>query len=105
MQNWVKGLIQSVFSLTNEDVKSAIMGTNGEDILLSTAARKLFPFSIECKNLARIAAYEYYDQAVKNAKGHIPIVVMKANRKQPLVMIDAEWFIKNWKYNGTTETT
>lgn len=71
------------------------MGAGGEDILLSPAARKLVPYSIECKNLNSMAFYKWYDQAVSNCpKGSEPIVVAKANHRKPVVIVDAEYFFK-----------
>jgi hypothetical protein len=70
------------------------MGAQGEDIRLSPKARERFPFSIECKNIAAFAGYKFYEQAVENSGEHIPIVVVKANRQQPLVLMDAEEFIR-----------
>jgi hypothetical protein len=68
------------------------MGANGEDVLLSPSARKLFPYSIECKNLFRIAVYALYDQARSNAGKHEPLLVIKQDRRNPLVVVDAEHF-------------
>jgi hypothetical protein len=69
------------------------MGAGGEDVLLSPAARRLFPVSIECKSRASFAGYTILDQAVENApEGIEPIAVVKANRRDPIVMVDAEYF-------------
>jgi hypothetical protein len=77
------------------DVRSAIMGETGEDVKLSKKARKVFPFSVECKSLAKVAAYSFYEQAVANTpKGCQPLVVFKANRKKPMAMIDLDHFMK-----------
>lgn len=99
LQNWVRDLIlKNHGSLEPDDVRSTSMGAGGEDILLSPAARKILPVSIECKNLASIAAYKWYEQAVANTpKGSEPVVVFKANRKKPLVAVDAEYFFKHFK--------
>lgn len=70
------------------------MGCGGEDIQLSPAARKLFGFSIECKNVERLNVYDAYDQACVNSGDYEPILIMKKNRKKPLVVMDAETFIK-----------
>ena len=51
LQNQVRDLLLEKFQqLEEDDVRSTTMGDSGEDILLSPAARKLFPFSVECKN-------------------------------------------------------
>jgi hypothetical protein len=93
-QRWVRDKILEYFpSLEPDDVKSTSMGAGGEDVLLSPAARKLFPYTIECKSRARIAVYEWYTQA-KGHKDHEPLVFIKANRLEPLVIMSAEHFIK-----------
>ena len=96
LQQWVRDLLLSLSSsLHKDDVRSTSMGAGGEDVLLSPAARSLFPVSIECKNLARFAGYTLYDQAVANCPdGNEPVVVVKANRRSPLVMVDAEYYFK-----------
>lgn len=74
------------------------MGAGGEDIQLSPAARKLIPFSIECKSRKSVAVYSYMDQAKENCPSSAePLVVVKADRKDPLVIIDAAYFIQNMR--------
>lgn len=70
------------------------MGASGEDILLSPAARKVLPISIECKSRDKMAVYGFYEQAQENAKGRgEPVVFVKQNRSRPLVVVDAEFFL------------
>jgi hypothetical protein len=84
-------------SLEPDDVKSTSMGANGEDVLLSPAARRQYPISIECKSRASWAFYKDYDQAVINApEGMEPILVAKANHRDPVVIVSAEWFFKQF---------
>lgn len=99
LQQWVCGVIlHNHPSLEPDDVKSTAMGQGGEDVQLSPAARKLIPVSIECKARANIACYSWYRQAEANCpKGAEPIAVIKANREKPLVVVDAEYFFKNFK--------
>jgi hypothetical protein len=69
------------------------MGAGGEDVLLSPLARSYYPWSIECKANARIAACRFLEQAQSNCpKGAEPVVVMKENRRKPVVLVDAEYF-------------
>jgi len=70
------------------------MGAGGEDVQLSPAARKLFPYSVECKNLAKIAVYNYYAQATTNAGQYEPLVVIKQDRAKPLAVVDLDHFMK-----------
>ena len=60
LQNDVRDLILETFKeLEPDDVRSTTMGDSGEDILLSPAARKLFPFSVECKNQEKLKYMEF----------------------------------------------
>lgn len=69
------------------------MGAQGEDVQLSPAARRLFPYQIECKAKARAQVYTWYEQA-KSHGNHEPLVFIKQDRKRPLVVVDAEHFVK-----------
>lgn len=93
-QQWVRDLILKLHpSLEPDDCRSTSMGAGGEDVQLSPAARKLVPFSIECKSRASYAFYKDYDQAVVNApKNTEPLLVAKANHRNPVVIVDAEYF-------------
>ena len=68
------------------------MGAQGEDVQLSESGLKAFPFSIECKNLAKIAVYKFYEQATTHGSAE-PLVVIKQNRSKPLAIVDLEHFI------------
>lgn len=94
LQKYVRDKLIEYFDLKPDDVRSTSMGAGGEDILLSSYARLRFPFSIECKNLARHAVYQYYWQALDNAGGHTPLVVIKQNNAKPLAVLDLEDFLK-----------
>jgi hypothetical protein len=69
------------------------MGSGGEDLIMSRAAREKFPFSIECKNQESGNVWKAYEQAQANAKAYEPLVIMKKNNKKPLAVVDAEVFI------------
>lgn len=95
LQQLVRDMILSTFKkLHPDDVKSTSMGAQGEDVQLSPAARKLFPFSVECKAYKTFAIYTHYEQAKANCpKGSQPLLIIKGNHKKPLAVVDAEWFI------------
>ena len=64
LQNDVRDLILETFTeLEPDDVRSTTMGDSGEDVLLSPAARKLFPFSVECKNQEKLNVWSSLEQA------------------------------------------
>ncbi len=69
------------------------MGNGGEDVQLSAAARKLFPYQVECKNKREVAVCGWYEQAMQHGK-HEPLLVVKEDYGKPLVVIDAEHFFK-----------
>ena len=94
-QQYVRDKILATFPhLEPDDVRSTSMGAGGEDILLSPAARKAFGFSVECKSLARSAVYSLFEQAEENAGPHIPLLMLKANRKEPLTILRLDDFME-----------
>ena len=50
--------------LHKDDIKSQTMGMPGEDIVLSPAARKVIPYSFECKNKERLDLWKSLEQAL-----------------------------------------
>jgi hypothetical protein len=94
LQQWVQKLIIQHFpSLTVDDVRSTSMGAGGEDIQLSTEARKFVPYQIECKSKARSQIHTIYEQAKEHGK-HEPLVIVKQNRKETLAVVKAEHFFE-----------
>ena len=95
LQNWTRDLLLSLAdNLSPDDIKCAIMGENAEDIKLSSSARVVLPVSIECKNQERLNVWSAIDQAEENAGEYEPVVVFKKNRRDPRVIVDAEFFFK-----------
>lgn len=98
----VAGWLRSMGGFSDADVRVTPSGVNGPDVQLADAARAFWPFAIECKKYATFAVYQHYDQAVATAKGAEPIVVIEGNRRKPLVVVDAEFFFRNWALLETT---
>jgi hypothetical protein len=95
LQKYVVSHILATFpALTPDDVLSRSMGCGGEDIMLSAAARKKLPISIECKNKAAFAVYKDYAQAKYNAKNNEPVLVIKQNHSLPLAIVDLDYFLE-----------
>ena len=95
-QNKIRDLLREKYEgqLEPDDVKSCIMGNNGVDIELSPAARKLIPWSIECKRQEKVSLYAWWEQAKSNCtQGTKPAIILKSNRKDPLVVMSLEDFI------------
>jgi len=95
LQQWVRDKLIELLDVHPEDIESRSMGAGGEDLIMARAARQKFPYSIECKNVEKLNVWEGYEQAKANCGDYEPLVVMKKNNKKPLVVIDAEFFIKN----------
>jgi len=70
------------------------MGSQGEDIIMARAAREKFPYSIECKNQESLNIWKAYEQATENSGNYEPIVFIKRNNQKPLVVVDAEYFVR-----------
>ena len=97
LQKWTRERLIEELEIDVEDIESRSMGASGEDLIMARAARKKFPYSIECKNQERVNVWESYKQALENSGDYEPIVVIKKNHHKPLVVIDAEAFIKMHK--------
>ena len=90
LQNKVRDLILEKFNkkLEEDDVRSITMGDSGEDILLSPAARRLFPFSVECKNQEKLNIWSSLEQAESNTGKHTPLLIFKRNRTKTYAVLE-----------------
>ena len=94
LQQWVRDLLIEKLDIHPEDIESRSMGAGGEDLIMARAAREKFPYSIECKNQESVNLWKSYEQAQENSKDYEPVVIIKKNNFKPLVVVDAEHFIK-----------
>lgn len=94
LQQVVRDKILDTYPILDEDdVRSTSMGAKGEDVLLSSSARKLFPYSVECKSRETIALYAWYQQAKANCPKDVePMLVIKQNYSKPLVVVDLDHY-------------
>jgi hypothetical protein len=94
-QQFVKDTILKYFpTLEEDDVRSTSMGAPGEDILLSPAARRLFPYTVECKNVEKLNIWEAIRQARSFGQKHTEIVVFKKNQEIPYVALPLDKFME-----------
>ena len=94
LQNTVRDVLLETFdTLEPDDIKSAIMGDSGEDIQLSPAARKLIPYSIECKNQEKLNIWSALEQAEDNSKESTPVLIFKRNRSKTYAVIEFKEFV------------
>lgn len=98
LQQWVAKEIINMFPwLSSDDVRSAPAGVPGADVQLSQEAQKYFPYQAECK--ARedtIGLYKMYDQAYNHGDLE-PLVFVRKNRRETLVIMNAEHFFSLYK--------
>ena len=94
LQQWFRDLLIEKLNIHPDDIESRSMGAGGEDLIMARAAREKFPYSVECKNQEKINLWESYNQAQQNSKNHEPVVILKRNNSKPLILVDAEYFVK-----------
>tara|TARA_S200002703_G_scaffold156535_1_gene162387 strand:- start:243 stop:599 length:357 start_codon:yes stop_codon:yes gene_type:complete len=95
LQNNIRDLLLETFNqLEPDDVRSAIMGEQGEDIKLSPAARRLIPYSFECKNQEALNIWSSLQQAEENSGDYDPVLIFKRNRSKTYAVINIEKFIE-----------
>ena len=96
LQNFVRDRVLKAFRhLKKADVICVENYKPGADIILSKVAKKLCPYSFECKNQEKMKTiYDFYKQAHKNSGKLEPVLVMKMNTRTPLVVIDFDHFIE-----------
>ena len=92
-QKFMQLLIEKL-DIDPEDIESRSMGAGGEDLIMSKAARQKFPFSVECKNQERLNVWSAWEQANDNKGIYDPLVVIKKNGVDPLVVLDAKVFME-----------
>lgn len=93
----MRDFVLKVFTtLEPDDVRSTPMGVNGEDLMLSPAARRKFPYSVECKNVEKLNIWE----AIKQLRGfagkseYTPLVVFKKNNEEAFAAVPLIHFME-----------
>ena len=93
LQQTVRDEVLKTFpELTDRDVKSTGMGQAGDDLQLSEKAFSLFSYAVECKNLAKVVVYKWFEQRIPK-EGNV-LLVIKANQKEPLAIITLAHFME-----------
>lgn len=90
-------------NLTEDDFRSNPMGSDGEDILLSSVSRKLLPWCIEIKRQKKSTVEKWMQQARSHGE-HIPVVFSRQDKKSWNVTIELDYFlslIKQQKNNSS----
>lgn len=96
LQNKVQeDLLTAYPELTVADIQPAIMGQSGIDILLSSRARDLFPYAVECKNQEALNIWDCLKQAEANGlkERMVPLLIFKRNRSEIYVVMKWDDFL------------
>ena len=103
MQQLVRDMLREMgkpYSLEDDDIKSTPMGSSGEDIQLSPAAKKIFNLCIECKNVEKLNVVttfikHYQGYAGKEKwRGSMKLLIHSRNRTEPMVTMRLSTFKK-----------
>jgi hypothetical protein len=88
-------LLEKYPELTPDDIKSNVGSESGVDVQLSTAAKKLFPYSIEAKNQETTKIWAWLEQTEKNCQPNTePLLIFRRNRSKTYVTLNIETFLK-----------
>jgi len=96
LQNWTADKISEVTKIPcgkDELIQGREMGQAGIDIKLYGKAKEMFPFSVENKWQETWAIPKWIKDAKKNqAKGTDWLLIIKKNRHEEIVVMDAKAF-------------
>ena len=101
LQNLVRDKLREIFidnwtkvpRIEYDDIKSQTMGMGGEDIVLSPSAKKLIPYSFECKNTERLNLWKSLQQCEDNSEDRKPVLIIKRNRSKVYAVIEFDNFL------------
>lgn len=81
--------------LSEKDVRVTSSGSTGEDLQLSQAASKAFPYAVEVKNQERLNIWQSLIQTNQHSRklGLEPLLAFRRNRSDLYVAIRAEHFL------------
>ena len=103
-QKVAHAVLETFPDLHPDDVRSTSMGCGGEDVQLSTAARRHLPLSIECKCVERLNVWQHLEQSERNAPdGTTPCLVFARNRSSTYAILP--WSVVLSLYKARTRTS
>ncbi len=78
-------------------MRSNPMGSGGEDLLLSPAARKVLPIQIEVKRKKAVGAARYMEQAAEHGN-HQPVAFFREDRGPWYAICDADMLLRFFRF-------
>ena len=87
--------LQDYFGMEESDFMSTPSSVTGMDIMLSSKAKKVFPFAVEVKRTEKINIHEAWRQAKANATEELnPLLVFRKNRDEWKAVLDFDEFLR-----------
>lgn len=88
--------IGEAYGLEADDIESRQMGGAGVDIVLSPAARRVFPFDVEAKNCESLNVVKVFrDHHTKYSKTkNLKMVIHAKNHCEPMITVRWKDFLK-----------
>jgi hypothetical protein len=97
-QRIARSIVEAFPHLQDDDAISTSMGAGGEDIRLSTAARKALPLSVECKCQEKLNVWSCLEQANANTPaGATPCLVFSRNRAHTYAVVPWDVLLNLYK--------
>lgn len=90
----IKAWLHKIFTeFEDHDIIVPATSASGEDLAFSAKFREKFPFSIEAKRQEGLSkVYSFMEQAEKNCGTNTPVVIMRSNHKDALVVMKlSDW--------------
>lgn len=94
-QEFQKLILRWFPDLSEKDVRVTASGSTGEDLQLSQAASKAFPYAVEVKNQERLNIWQSLHQTSQHSQklGLEPLLAFRRNRSELFVAMRAEHFL------------
>jgi len=110
LQQWVMHQISDLTGIPcgkDEMIASREMGQSGTDVRLIGEAKRMFPFSVECKRQENWSIPAWIKQAKSNQEpGTEWLLFCRRNNEEAVVVMDAEAFFHLLRmYKRNTEVT
>ena len=86
--------IRFTFGLSIRDVVSVPGSVSGADVRLSDKASKIFPYSVEAKNVEKLSIWAALKQAESENRKLTPLLVFKRNRSEVYCALKFDDFLR-----------
>ena len=98
LQDWTCQQISKLLKIPwgrDEHIAPREMGQSGTDVRLVGRAKRMFPFSVECKYQEKWKVHEWIKQAKENKEKKTDwLLVCRKNRMDAVIIMDAKAFFK-----------